>query len=53
MKFSDIPYDRPDMRAFAAAMRAHASRLASAKDVEEAAAAVAGADGTERFRFEQ
>ena len=51
MKFSDIPYDRPDMRAYAAAMRAHASRLARAKDVEEAAAAIAGADADVR-RFD-
>ncbi len=48
MRFSDLPYQRPDMRAFAAVMRRHASRLARAKDVVEAEAAIAAADADVR-----
>ena len=48
MRFSDLPYERPDMRDFAARMRAHASRLASAESVDEAAAAIAAADADVR-----
>ena len=48
MRFSDLPYERPDMRAFAAGMRRHASRLARAKDVGEAASVIASADADVR-----
>ena len=51
MKFSDMPYARPDMRSFAAGMRSHAKLLASAKDAGEAEAAVAAADAEAR-RFD-
>ncbi|MBO6010524.1 MAG: M3 family oligoendopeptidase, partial [Oscillospiraceae bacterium] len=46
-----MPYTRPDMRSFAALMRSHASRLASAKDAAEASAALAAADADVR-RFD-
>lgn len=51
MRFSDLPYRRPDMRAFAASMRRHASRLGRARDVGEAEAAIAAADADVR-RFD-